>query len=168
MSGMQLERRLKKDPSVLEFMKRVGMYAPGVYLVPEVREVTPGHLVRSGHSSAFDVTFGHRAGAVAVFLLLEGKTGYTVVNVVGDKIYYMPTSEAIKRKEVDLDEVALFESLGTCFGRHSPEVSLHLNRNQRTEEPPHLRSGFEESGFKRLDNNKRRYRMLDESKKRSW
>jgi 6-phosphofructokinase 1 len=122
----QLEMRLKQDPVVLEFMKRVGMYAPGVYLVPEVREVTPGHLVRSGHSSAFDVIFGHRAGAVAVFLLLEGKTGYTVVNVVGDKIYYMPTSEAIKRKEVDLNEVALFESLGTCFGRPPRKYDYEL------------------------------------------
>jgi 6-phosphofructokinase 1 len=113
----QLEKRLKSDPSVLAFMKRVGMYAPGIYVIPEVREVTPGHLVRSGHSSAFDVVFGHRAGAVAVFLLLEGKTGNTVVNVVGDKVYYMPTAEAIKRWEVNLEEVALFESLGTCFGR---------------------------------------------------
>jgi len=46
----QLEKRLKNDPDVEKFMKKTGMYAPGVYLIPEVREVTPGHLVRSGHS----------------------------------------------------------------------------------------------------------------------
>ena len=30
----QLEKRLKADPDVKEFMKRVGMYAPGVYEIP--------------------------------------------------------------------------------------------------------------------------------------
>jgi len=63
---------------------------------------------------------------VAVFLLLAGKTGHTVVNVVGEKVYYMPTAEAIKRREVDLDEVALFESLGTCFGRPPQEYHYTL------------------------------------------
>lgn len=113
----QLEKRLKNDPEVTEFMKNTGMYAPGVYETPEVREVMPGHLVRCGASSAFDVNFGHKAGAAAVFLLLEGKTGNTVVNVDGQSIFYMDTAEAIKRREVDISEISLFESLGTCFGR---------------------------------------------------
>lgn len=113
----QLENRMKKDPKVRDFMQRTGMFAPGVYEIPEVREVTPGHLVRSGHSSAFDVNFGYKAGAAAVFLLLEGKVGNTVVNVNGEKIYYQPTEELIKRRSVDLKEIAIFESLGTCFGR---------------------------------------------------
>jgi len=122
----QLEKRLKADPDVKEFMKRVGMYAPGVYEVPEVREVTPGHLVRSGPSSAYDVNFGQRAGAASVLLLLEGKTGNTVVDVEGSKVFYMPTSEAIKRREVDISEVALFESLGTCFGRKPRKFGYEL------------------------------------------
>jgi 6-phosphofructokinase 1 len=113
----QLEKRLKTDPEVREFMKRTGMYAPGVYEIPEVREVTPGHLVRCGQSSSYDVNFGQRAGAAAVLLLLEGKTGTTVVDVSGDTIFYIPTSEAIIRREVDIREIALYESLGTCFGR---------------------------------------------------
>lgn len=113
----QLEKRLKTDPDVPAFMKKTGMFAPGVYEIPEVREVTPGHLVRSGASSAFDVNFGYRAGAAGVLLLLAGKTGHTVVDVAGQKVIYMPTAEAIKRREVDLKEIALFESLGTCFGR---------------------------------------------------
>lgn len=113
----ELEKRLKNDPEVTEFMKKTGMYAPGVYEVPEVREVTPGHLVRSGGSSAYDVNFGYKTGAAAVFLLIDGKSGNTVVNVDGDKIYYQPTAEVIKRREVDIREIALFESLGTCFGR---------------------------------------------------
>jgi len=122
----QLEKRLKNDPEVKEFMKKTGMYAPGVYETPEVREVTPGHIVRSGESSAFDVNFGEKAGAAAVILLVEGKTGNTVVNVTGNKIYYQPTAETIKRREVDVDEVALFESLGTCFGRKPQEYKYEL------------------------------------------
>ncbi|TAL27892.1 MAG: 6-phosphofructokinase, partial [Nitrospirae bacterium] len=122
----QLEKRMKTDPAVTEFMKTTGMWAPGVYETPEVREVTPGHLVRSGASSAFDVNFGHRAGAAAVLLLLEGKTGNTVVDVDGNKIIYINTSEAIKRREVDISEIALFESLGTCFGRKPEKFKYEL------------------------------------------
>jgi len=113
----QIEKRMKSDPEVTEFMKRTGMFAPGVYEIPEVREIAPSHLVRSGQTSAYDVNFGYRTGAAAVLLLREGKAGNTVVDVSGNKISYIPTSEAIKRREVDISEVALFESLGICFGR---------------------------------------------------
>lgn len=128
----QLEKRLKIDPEVTDFMKKTGMYAPGVYLIPEVREVTPGHLVRSGSSSAFDVNFGHKAGAAAVLLLLEGKEGNTVVNVDGNRIYYQSTPEAIKRREVDVKELALFESLGTCFGRKIHKYRYELIETTET------------------------------------
>ncbi len=122
----QLEKRLKNDPEVKDFMKRTGMFAPGVYEIPEVREVVPGHLVRSGHSSAFDVNFGYKAGAAAVFLLKEGKFGNTIVNVDGHTIYYQPTEQVIKRREVDLAEVSIFESLGTCFGRKPQKFEYKL------------------------------------------
>jgi 6-phosphofructokinase 1 len=113
----QIEKRMKVDPAIKEFMKKVGMFAPGVYEIPEVREVAPSHLVRCGQTSAYDVNFGYRAGAAGVLLLLQGKTGNTVVDVSGKKVFYMPTTEAIKRREVDVSEIALFESLGICFGR---------------------------------------------------
>jgi len=122
----QLEKRLKGDPAVKDFMERTGMFAPGVYEIPEVREVTPGHLVRSGHSSAFDVNFGYKAGAAAMLLLVEGKFGVTVVEVEGNHIRYMPTEEAIIRREVDVKEIAIFESLGTCFGRKSEPFIYEL------------------------------------------
>jgi 6-phosphofructokinase 1 len=131
----QIEKRLKADPDVVEFMKKTGMYVPGIYAIPEAREVTPGHLVRCGHSSAFDVNFGYKAGAAAVILLLEGKTGNTVTGVEGQKILYMSTSEAIKRREVDIEELALFESLGTCFGRTPVEFKAELHEESR-----HVRS----------------------------
>ena len=86
----------------------------------------PGHLVRSGNSSAYDVNFGYRAGAAAVLLLLAGKTGNTVVNLTGKKIAYVPTTKAIKRREVDVAEVALFEGLGICFGRTPGKYEYEL------------------------------------------
>jgi 6-phosphofructokinase 1 len=122
----QLEKRLKGDPEVSDFMQRTGMFAPGVYEIPEVREVVPGHLVRSGQSSAFDVNFGYKAGAAAVFLLKEAKFGNTVVSVEGNHILYQPTAEVIKRREVDLKEIAIFESLGTCFGRKPQKFDYEL------------------------------------------
>lgn len=122
----QLEKRLKNDPDVTEFMKKAGMYVPGVYVIPEVREVTPGHLVRSGSSSAFDVSFGYKAGTAAVLLLLDGKTGNSVVNVDGQRIYYQSTGEVIKRRGVDIKELALFESLGTCFGRKAEKFEYEF------------------------------------------
>jgi 6-phosphofructokinase 1 len=120
----QLEKRLKSDPAMKAFMIETGMYAPGVYELPEVREVTPGHIVRSGGSTAYDVNFGYRAGACAVLLLMEGKNGNTIVDVEGKKIGYMATTDAIKRREADVAEIALFESLGTCFGR-KPEKYVY-------------------------------------------
>jgi len=129
----QLEKRLKTDPDVQAFMKNMGMFVPGIYVIPEVREVTPGHLVRSGYSSAYDVNFGYKTGAGAVVLLREGRTGNTVTAVEGSKIYYMPTAEAIKRREVDIGELALFESLGTCFGRRPVEFKPELRQDHRAE-----------------------------------
>ena len=122
----QIEKRMKTDGDVKVFMRNAGMYVPGVYEIPEVREVTPGHLVRSGSSSAYDVNFGYKAGAAAVLLLLAGKTGNTVVAVEGKRIHYIPTTEAIKRREVDLREVALFEGLGICFGRKSSKYEYEF------------------------------------------
>ncbi|HTZ18466.1 MAG TPA: 6-phosphofructokinase [Dissulfurispiraceae bacterium] len=133
----QLEKRLKRDPEVVEFMKEAGMYAPGVYEMPEVREVVPGHLVRCGDSSAYDVNFGYKTGAAAVCLLMEGKTGNTVVNVEGQKVYFEDTSDLIKRRGVDVREISLFESLGFCFGR-KPEKFVCVTEEVKGLVPRHL------------------------------
>lgn len=117
----RLEAKMKEDPEVREFMKDTGQFVPGVYEKPEIREVTPGHLVRSGHTSAFDVNFGRQTGAAAVLLLKNGIFGNTVVKVVGAEVFYQPTSEVIKQRRVDLREIALQEQLGVCFGR-KPEA----------------------------------------------
>ncbi len=117
----ELTARLKEDPEIREFMKETGQYVEGVYEIPEIRAVTPGHLVRCGRSSAFDVSFGMEAGASAVLLLMKGIHGVTVVEEKGNRISYMKTEEAIKQRHVDLDEVAIYEQMGKCFGRIPPE-----------------------------------------------
>lgn len=113
----QLGDRMKSDPEIKEFMKQMGMFVPNLYEIPEAREVLPGHLVRCGSTSAFDVNFGKEAGAAAVRLLMEGITGVTIANVSGGEICYMPTKEAIVQRHVDVNMLALYEELGVCFGR---------------------------------------------------
>ncbi|MBN1493129.1 MAG: 6-phosphofructokinase [Candidatus Omnitrophica bacterium] len=112
-----LTQRLKADPEIKDFMKEQHLFVEGLYEVPEVRDVNPGHLVRCGTASAYDVNFGKEAGAGAVRLLAKGLTGVTVVKVVGKHVSYMETHEAIKQRHVDLEQVALYEALGVCFGR---------------------------------------------------
>ncbi|HMK43990.1 MAG TPA: 6-phosphofructokinase [Dissulfurispiraceae bacterium] len=124
----QLEKRLKADPEIKQFMKETGMYAPGIYEFPEVRDVVPGHLVRCGDSSAYDVNFGYKTGAAAVYLLLEGKSGNTVADVKGSEICYEPTAELIKRREVDVKAIALWENLGICFGRKPQKFEYSLKK----------------------------------------
>lgn len=113
----RLEERMKADPDVKTFMQEIGSYVPGVYENFEIRDVNPGHLVRSGKSSAYDVVFGKQAGAGAVMLLMKGIKGVTVIEVKGTDVIYQATAEVIKQRHVDLNEVAMYESMGVCFGR---------------------------------------------------
>lgn len=113
----RLETMMKKDPEMKQFMKRNNITVGGVYELPEIREVTPGHLVRAGASTAFDVNFGKEAGAAAVVLLKKGIAGVTVSRVRGTTITYQQTAKVIKQRHVDLDTVAFHETLGMCFGR---------------------------------------------------
>jgi 6-phosphofructokinase 1 len=126
----QLEKRLKEDPEIKEFMKEQGMFVQGLYEVPEVRDVKPEHLVRSGKSSAFDVNFGMEAGAGAVVLLLNGMSGVTVQDVKKGKIRYLPTEKAIKERDVDLEMVSFYENLGFCFGRKSAAFRIEFEENK--------------------------------------
>jgi 6-phosphofructokinase 1 len=113
----ELTKRMRGDKSIKDFMKETYMYVDKLYEIPEVRPVTPGHLVRCGRASAYDVNFGKEAGAAAVTLLAKGITGVTVAEVKGKEVRYMAAEKAIVQRHVDLDQVSLFEQLGTCFGR---------------------------------------------------
>jgi 6-phosphofructokinase 1 len=122
----RLEAIMKSDPEMKEFMKRNDILVSGVYELPEIREVTPGHLVRAGASSAYDVNFGKEVGAAAVIILTKGLGGNTVVKVRGTKVTYKATAEVIKQRHVDMNTVAFYETLGTCFGRKAEEYKPEI------------------------------------------
>lgn len=113
----EIERRMKEDPEIAVLMKRCGLFVPGIYEAPEIRELQPGHLVRCGGSSPFDIDFGYKAGAAAVTLLCNNIRGVTIVKVSGNVIEYIDISEAIKSRPVDPVILPLYEQLGICFGR---------------------------------------------------
>lgn len=117
----QLEYFMKQDPDWKKILTEEGIYVEKMYEFPEIRELSLGHLVRSGESSAYDVSFGKQAGGAAVHLLNKGIFGVTVVGIEGTEIKYIKTEEAIKQRFVDLDEVAFHESQGVCFGREVVE-----------------------------------------------
>ncbi|MFC1658332.1 6-phosphofructokinase [Candidatus Omnitrophota bacterium] len=119
----ELTKRLKQDSQIQDFMKDSHMFVEELYVIPEVRNVTPGHLVRCGHTSVYDVNFGMEAGAAAVSLLKKGIAGVTVVGVSGSQIRYMKIEQAIKQRHVDFQQVALFEQIGICFGRQPQAFS---------------------------------------------
>ncbi len=120
----ELIKRFKADPSIADLMRRSKLYIEGVYEIPEVRSVAPGHLVRCGRSSVYDVNFGKEVGAAAVVLLKSGLSGVSVSGIQNGKIQYMKTSDVIKQRFVDLGVVSLHEQLGTCFGRKPQGVKL--------------------------------------------
>ncbi|MBN1799432.1 MAG: 6-phosphofructokinase [Spirochaetales bacterium] len=126
----KLSERLKQDASIKDFMKEQGMFVPKLYEVPEIRDVLPGHLTRSGKSSAFDVNFGMQAGGAAVLLLINGISGVTVQDVEDGEIRYLPTKKAIVQRHVNLDMVAFYEQFGYCFGRKSGEFTAKFQENK--------------------------------------
>jgi 6-phosphofructokinase 1 len=114
-----LDALMDEDDEVAKFMQEQGMFVPGVYEAPEIRAVVPQHLVRCGFTSAYDVKFGLEAGSGAVLCLMQGISGVTITGITQGEVTYMKTEEAIEQRFVDLDEVALYESLGFCFGREA-------------------------------------------------
>jgi 6-phosphofructokinase 1 len=113
----ELERKMRGDAAIREFMENSGMYVEGILDMPEIREVSPGHIIRSGTTAAYDVNFGKEVGGAAVMLLMRGITGVTVYQVVGSEIRYMPTKDAIAERSVDLDLISFYEQMDVCFGR---------------------------------------------------
>lgn len=124
----QIEDRIKADPEIKEWMKRTGQFVEGVYEIPEVREIRPSHLVRCGFSSAFDANFGLEAGAAAVELISQNILGVTVVSFNAGNLEYMDVKDAIVQRHVDVNDVALFESLGMSFGRQPQKAAVKANK----------------------------------------
>jgi len=130
----QLIKRLKADASIGDLMKKTGMYVKGISEIPEVRAVTPGHLVRCGHSSAYDVNFGKEVGAGAFSLLNQGISGVTVSGISQGKVQYIETKEAIKQNLVDTHQMAIYETLGTCFGRRPEKTHFKTEKLDHAKE----------------------------------
>ncbi len=130
----QLTKHFKSDPRVIQLMQREKLYVKGLNEIPEIRAVTPGHLVRCGHSSVYDVNFGKEVGAAAVVLLKNDLSGVTVTGISGGKIQYMETAAAIQQRHVDLQVVALHEQLGTCFGRKPGNVTFSPTKKESVAE----------------------------------
>lgn len=124
----QIEDRIKADPEIKEFMKRTGQFVEGVYEIPEVREIRPGHLMRCGFSTAVDANFGLEVGAGAVELVSSGTFGVTVTSYQAGKLEYMDVKDAIVQRHVDVADVALFESLGVSFGRKPEKASAKAEK----------------------------------------
>ena len=61
-----------------------------------------------------------------------------MVSVTGNRICHMATEEAIRHREVDVAELALFESLGTCFGREPQPFAPEFVRPATLPIPRHL------------------------------
>jgi len=112
-----LERRIAADPDTEAYMRGTGQFVAGIYEAPEVRELTPSHLVRSGPSTAYDVNFGKQIGAGAVALLAAGISGVTVAGGDAGEVRYLATAAAIEQCHVAQETVAFYEALGVCFGR---------------------------------------------------
>jgi len=121
--SQEISRFLTNDPEIREFMMEQGMYVEGLNAIPEIRTITPSHLVRSGATYAYDSNFGMEAGANAICLLLSGICGVTVTGYLDGVIQYMEIKEAIKQRHVDLHDVTLYEQLGFCFGRVRQEYN---------------------------------------------
>ena len=133
----ELERRLQKDESAKEFMRSTGQFVTGIHEFPEVREVRPGHLVRCGLTSVIDISFGLEIGAGAIELIKAGIFGVTLSSYREGKLEYMDCKDAIQQRHVNLSDVALYESLGFCFGRKEEEPKAQFKKIQESPLRPH-------------------------------
>jgi 6-phosphofructokinase 1 len=119
-----------------EIFIKNGVYVEGINVLPEIRDLLPGHLVRCGQSSPYDISFGKQCGSAAVMMLLNGIVGVTVAGVIDGEIRYLPITDAIAQRKVNIKDVELFEQMGICFGRqpakeYTPnfrEISGHIER----------------------------------------
>jgi 6-phosphofructokinase 1 len=118
----ELKKRMAEDPDTIDYMKETGMYVEGLYEMPEIRVIQPGHLVRSGGSSSYDVNFGMEAGMGAVELLVAGFTGVSVVDIKGVNVRYQKTEDLIKQRFVDLEQLKFYENMNITFGREVQRV----------------------------------------------
>ena len=127
--SQQLEKRFKADKEIVGFFKEQNLYVKGIYESPEVRALLPGHLVRCGHSTVYDVNFGKALGGSAAILLKNGFSGVSVIGLKNGVIQYAKTEEVIKQRHVNLLDVAYYENLGICFARQPGTVEIKFEEH---------------------------------------
>jgi 6-phosphofructokinase 1 len=114
----RLEKMMLEDKKdITKRMKQARLFVPGVNEAPEIRDVVPLYITRSGDTTAMDVNFGLEIGAGSIYALLQGLSGVTILGVNKQNVNYMKTEEAIKRRKVNKHRVELYEHMGFCFGR---------------------------------------------------
>lgn len=113
----QIESRMKQDPELKKAFQAHGLFVEGIYEIPEVRDVRPGHLMRCGMTSAYDVNFGMEVGAGAVELATRGIFGVTVIGIRDGVVQYMDVKEAIVQRHVSEADARIYEAAGISFGR---------------------------------------------------
>ena len=124
----QLTERIKNDDSLKQFMKDQGLFVEKMNEVPAVREMVLTYLVRSGSTSALDSNFGNETGAGAIVLLNNDISGVTVTGVEKGRVQYIPTSTAIKQRNVNKEMVSFHEKKGVCFGRKPIEYEAGFEK----------------------------------------
>ncbi len=130
-AGAIIAERLKKmmadDKEIPKLMKKARLFVPGVNERPEIRDVVPLYIARSGDTTALDINFGLEIGSGSIFALLQGLSGVTILGINKRNVNYMQTVEAIKKRKVNKNRVALYEYMGFCFGRNTKAFEPILN-----------------------------------------
>lgn len=124
----QIETRMKADEGIKQVFKENGLFVEGIYEIPEVRDVRPGHLMRCGMTSAYDVNFGLEAGAAAVELARRGIFGVTAIGLQNGVVQYMEVKEAIVQRHVSEEDVRVFEATGISFGREPQKIESQVEK----------------------------------------
>ena len=133
----ELESRLRKDKGAKEFMRSSGQFVSGIHEFPEAREVRPGHLVRCGLTSVIDISFGLEIGAGAVELIKAGIFAVSLSSYREGNLEYMDCKDAIQQRHVNPSDIALYESLGICFGRKKEDTKVQLKKIKEAPLRPH-------------------------------
>ncbi len=119
-----LAKKVKADDVIKEAYRKKGIFVEGMNEGPEVREVIPSYLTRSGEVSAWDACYGWDMGAAAMVLIDQGITGVTVTGFEQGHVAYVKTEKAIVQRFVDEELVKLYEKLGVCFGRRPVDTKI--------------------------------------------
>ena len=122
----QLSDRMKTDNSMTDFMRRQGLFVEQMNALPEIREVLPSYLFRSGPTSAMDACFGKDVGAAALAAVVNGMSGVTVTGVVNGIIQCVETAQIIRQRMVQEQSVRFYEAIGVCFGRQTADYQPQI------------------------------------------